>query len=101
VIKDTDRVVDFLSTAANVPVVVPEADMTKIKAKSEESLAQEETDAFEMGEMIKMTDGAFSGFNGVIKEVLDDGEKFKIEVTIFGRPVMIDLVKEFVQKVSA
>ncbi|USO02105.1 MAG: transcription termination/antitermination protein NusG [Alphaproteobacteria bacterium] len=100
-IKNTERVVDFLSTASNVPIVVSEAEITKIKAKSEESLTKEDVDTFELGELIKMTDGAFSGFNGVIKEVLEDGHKFKIEVTIFGRPVMIDLAKESVQKVSA
>ena len=99
-IKNTGRVVSFLSTADNVPVVIPESEMAKIKSKSEESLSQEEAEGFEMGETIKMTDGAFSGLHGVIKEIIDDGQKFRIEVTIFGRPVMIDLAKDFVQKIS-
>lgn len=98
-IKNVDRVTDFL-IAANKPVVISEAEVKKIKDKSEESLNQEEKEYFEVGESVKMTDGAFAGFNGMIKEVVDDGQKFKIEVTIFGRPVMIDLSKEFVQKVK-
>lgn len=96
-IKNSGRVSAFLM-AENKPVVISEAEILKIKAKSEESLNQEEKEYFEAGETVKMTDGAFAGFTGVIKEVADEGQKFKIEVTIFGRPVMIDLSKESVQK---
>ena len=100
-VKNTDRVTNFLTTASNEPVVIAEAELEKIKAQSEANLNQEIKESFDVGELIKMTDGAFAGFNGIIKEVVDNGVKFKIEVTIFGRPVMIDLAKEFVQKASA
>jgi transcriptional antiterminator NusG len=100
-IKDTERVTNFLTTANNEPVIIASSEINKIKAQSQESLSQEVKEAFEVGELVKMTDGAFAGFNCVIKEVVDEGHKFKIEVTIFGRPVMIDLAKEFVQKATA
>jgi transcription termination/antitermination protein NusG len=99
-IKDTDRVTNFLTTANNEPVAISETELQKIKTQSEANLNQEVKESFDIGERVKMTDGAFAGFDGVIKEVLDEGNKFKIEVTIFGRPAMIDLAKEFIQRIA-
>lgn len=97
IIKNTNRVTNFLCSGGN-PVVISDKKIQEIKRYSEESLEQEEKEKFDAGEIVKINEGAFSGFNGLIKEVLEDEEKFKIEVTIFGRPVMIDLSREHIEK---
>jgi len=96
-IKNTNRVTDFL-IADGRPVVIKQREVDNIKKHSQGSLEQVETDSFEVGENVKINEGAFAGFNGTIKEVLEEDQKFKIEVAIFGRPVVIDLTKDNIEK---
>jgi transcriptional antiterminator NusG len=50
---------------------------------------------FIIGESVKVNDGPFSGFSGVIEEVMEDKKKVKVMVKIFGRRTPLDL--NFVQ----
>jgi transcriptional antiterminator NusG len=50
---------------------------------------------FIVGESVKVNDGPFSGFSGVIEEVMDDKKKVKVMVKIFGRRTPLEL--NFVQ----
>ena len=61
-----------------------------------EELMMDET--YMVGEKIKVTDGPFNGFNGVISEVLQDKHKLKVEVTIFDRQTPLELGFNQVEK---
>ena len=55
---------------------------------AEESMIEEN---YLVGEKVKVTDGPFAGFNGVIEEVASDKKKLKVIVTIFDRQTPLEL----------
>ena len=65
-----------------------------VAAKSEgddEAIAAEMNETFVVGEKVKVTDGPFNGFNGVISDVMTDKHKLKVIVTIFDRQTPLEL----------
>lgn len=95
-ILNVERVTGFLKANGN-PVVVSESEIKTIKKRSEENLAQEIKDEFTIGEVVSIEHGAFAGIYGTIREILPD-QKMKVEVMIFGRSVMVDLVEKDIKK---
>ncbi len=59
---------------------------------------EENITPFVVGEAVKVTDGPFNGFDGIIEEVLEDKKKLKVMVKIFGRKTILEL--NFVQVVK-
>lgn len=82
------------------PEVVRQADINRILGTAEES-SIENTDVaipYNVDDTVKVIDGPFSGFSGVIEEVNADKRKLKVMVKIFGRKTPLELAFTQVEK---
>ena len=100
-LRNIPNVLGFLSDgkASTKPAPVPQADINKIVGSVEDAAANltlEET--YVVGEKVKVTNGAFNGFNGVVSEVMPDKHKLKVVVTIFDRQTPLELGFNDVEK---
>lgn len=96
IIDSVNGVVGFLG-GKSTPTPLRQSEVNRILGTVDEISEQGETMAepFIVGESVKVTDGPFSGFSGVIEEVMDDKKKVKVMVKIFGRRTPLEL--NFVQ----
>jgi len=79
---------------------VPEEEVQKIKRQIEEgTLKPKPKISFEKGETVKVIEGPFANFSGVIEEVKPDKAKVQVLVTIFGRTTPIELDFNQVEKI--
>ena len=93
------NVLGFLGGMDN-PSPVRQADINRILGTAEDTaIRTEEVDVpFIVDEWVKVTDGPFSGFNGVIEEVNTEKHKLKVMVKIFGRKTPLELGFNQVEK---
>ena len=85
VIKNTPRVTGFLGTG-DKPVALSEEEVSSILFRSETSKDKPRLKIkFEKNESVRITEGPFANFNGIVDEVNEDRETIKVMVTIFGR----------------
>ncbi len=99
VIKNTPRVTGFLGTG-DKPVALNEAEVSSILFRSDVSKDRPRLKIkFEKNESVRITDGPFANFNGVVDEVNEDRETLKVMVTIFGRSTPVELEFGKVEKV--
>ena len=97
-IKDIQKVTGFLGTAGN-PAPVSEKEINKILGSIKEgSLAPKTEITFDIGEQVKVCDGPFASFSGLVEEVDEEKSRLKVSVSIFGRPTPIDLEYNQVEK---
>ena len=97
-IKDIQKVTGFLGTTGN-PVPVSEKEIDKILGSIKEgSLAPKTEVTFDIGEQVKVCDGPFASFSGLVEEVDEEKSRLKVSVSIFGRPTPIDLEHIQVEK---
>jgi transcription termination/antitermination protein NusG len=99
-IKGINGVVGFLGTK-DIPVPLRQAEVNRILGNADENAAIElagGNEPFIVGEPIKVTDGPFSGFSGVIEEVNDEKKKIKVMVKIFGRRTPLELNYNQIEK---
>ena len=97
-IKNTQKVTGFLGTTGN-PVPVSEKEITKILGNIKEgSLVPEPSLTFDIGEQVKVCEGPFASFSGLVEEVNEEKSRLKVSVSVFCRPVPIDLEYNQVEK---
>ena len=97
-IKNIQKVTGFLGTTGN-PVPVSDIEIGKILGNIKEgTLSPEPSLSFEVGEQVKVCEGPFASFSGLVEEVDEDKLKLKVSVSIFGRPTPIELEYNQVEK---
>ena len=97
-IKNIQKVTGFLG-AMGKPVLVSEKEIDKIMGRIKEgTLAPKSEISFDIGEQVKVCEGPFASFSGLVEEVDEDKSRLKVSVSIFGRPTPIDLEYNQVEK---
>jgi transcriptional antiterminator NusG len=100
VIKNTPRVTGFLGTG-DKPVALTEAEVSSILFRSDVSKDKPRLKVkFQKNESVRITEGPFANFNGVVDDVNEDRETLKVMVTIFGRSTPVELDFGKVEKIA-
>ncbi len=101
-VKETPRVMGFIGGTADkpAPITKKEADAILQRVKDGESGAPAHKTVYEPGEIIRVIDGPFADFNGVVEGVDYEKSRLKVAVTIFGRSTPVELEFEQVEKSS-
>jgi transcriptional antiterminator NusG len=100
-IDSVNGVVGFLG-GKSMPTPLRQAEVSRILGNVDEMSEHGETmvEPFIINEPVKVIDGPFSGFSGVIEEVMEDKKKLKVMVKIFGRRTPLELNFMQVEKES-
>ena len=97
-IKNIQKVTGFLGTTGK-PVPVSDKEIDKILGNIKEgSLVPEPSVTFDIGEQVKVCEGPFASFSGLVEEVDEEKARLKVSVSIFGRPTPIELEYNQVEK---
>lgn len=103
VIKSVTGVIGFLGeTKGGEPVPLRKSEINRMLGKVDELAVQNENVAipFSVGETVKVVDGPFNGFDGVIENVNEEKRKLEVMVKIFGRKTPLELSYMQVDKIS-
>lgn len=94
IVKETPRVTGFVG--GNNPAPIPDEEVEKITRRIVEGAEKPRPKVqFEVGETVRVVDGPFLNFSGVVEDVKPDKAKLRVMVSIFGRATPVEL--EFMQ----
>ena len=97
-IKSLKKVSGFLGPQGK-PSPISETEVEKILGNMQESVTNPTNSViFTIGEQVKVSDGPFASFNGLIEEIDEEKSRLKVSVSIFGRPTPVDLDYTQVEK---
>jgi transcription termination/antitermination protein NusG len=100
IIKETPRVTGFLGTG-DKPVALSDEEISSLLNRSDEAKEKpRQKIRFEKNESVRINDGPFANFNGIVDEVNEDRETLKVMVTIFGRSTPVELEFGKVEKIE-
>ncbi|MDD5460168.1 MAG: transcription termination/antitermination protein NusG [Methylococcales bacterium] len=98
-VKDVPKVLGFIGGTSDRPAPISEKEAMAILNRVEEGVNKPRPKIlFEAGEVIRVIDGPFKDFNGVVEEVNYEKNKLKISVLIFGRSTSVELGFSQVEK---
>jgi transcriptional antiterminator NusG len=94
-VRNTAKVTGFVG-GGDMPAPVPDEEAERIIHQMEEGISKPKPKYhFEEGDEVKVIDGPFSNFQGIVDEVRPDKEKLRVLITIFGRSTPVEL--DFIQ----
>ena len=95
-VKEAPRVLGFIGGTSDKPAPISDAEATAILQRVEDGADKPRPKVlFEPGEVVRVTDGPFTDFNGVVEEVNYEKSRLRVSVLIFGRSTPVEL--EFTQ----
>ena len=98
-VKDVPKVMGFIGGTADRPAPISEREADVILNRVQEGAEKPRPKVlFEPGEMVRVVDGPFNDFNGVVEEVDYDKSRLKVAVLIFGRSTPVELEFHQVEK---
>jgi transcriptional antiterminator NusG len=99
-VKNTPKVTGFLGSGKR-PLAVPEGEVKRIMGQMEDDAENPRpTVSFDIGETVRVTDGHFQSFNGIVEEVDDAKGLLKVAINIFGRATPVELEYGQVEKTT-
>lgn len=99
IVKTSPGVTGFIGSGS-IPTALSSQEVENILKRTHEAQVKPSPKiSFEIGETVRVVDGPFMNFNGVIEEVYSDKQKIKVGISIFGRATPVDLEFWQVEKI--
>lgn len=91
-VKDVPKVLGFIGGTSDKPAPITDAEADAILQRVQEGVEKPRPKVlYEVGEVVRVTDGPFNDFNGVVEEVNYEKSRLRVAVMIFGRSTPVDL----------
>lgn len=91
-VKETPKVMGFIGGTADRPLPISDAEADAILQRVQEGVEKPKPKVlFEVGEMVRVTEGPFNDFNGVVEEINYEKSRLRVAVLIFGRSTPVEL----------